>query len=87
MNQDLNIKAELAKTVSSVLRIYVQMYRAYTEMIDEYADSDELGYQQDLWDLRQARRRSINNFNAMKRSYQSVLRNTDTDEVHIGIVN
>lgn len=85
MNQTLNIKAEIASTVSRVLRIYTQMYRAYTEMIEEYEDSDELGYQQDLYDLRQARRRSLNNFNTMKCSYQNAMDRFDPglEELHI----
>jgi hypothetical protein len=85
MNQTLNIKAEIASTVSRVLHLHVQMYRAYTEMIDEYEDSDELGYQQDLYDLRQARRRSLNNFNTMKCSYRRALDMMDPnqEELHI----
>lgn len=85
MNQDLNIKADIASTVSKVLHLHIQMYRAYTDMIEEYEDSDELGYQQDLHDLRQARRRSINNFNTMKCSYQKAMDRFDPgqEELHI----
>ena len=73
MNRNLNITADIANTVSRVLHLHIQMYRAYTEMIEEYEDSDELAYQQDLYDLRQARRRSLNNFNTMKCSYQNAM--------------
>ena len=81
MNQQANIpemqrelKADIVNAVSKVMRIRLQMYRAYTEMIEEYADSDELAYQQDLYDLRQARRGSITSFNDMLRSYTNSLR-------------
>lgn len=81
MNQQANIpemqrelKADIINAVSKVMRIRLQMYRAYTEMIEEYADSDELGYQQDLYDLRQARRGSVTSFNDMLRSYTNSLR-------------
>jgi hypothetical protein len=67
-----DIKTDIKNAMTSFLKIQLDIYKAYAAVIEEYEESDELGFQQDLYDLRQSRLRSVKQFNERCRKAMSL---------------